>query len=197
MKPLVLASFFAFAAAWPELSAADPKDCTIVLGGGGTHSTDEKWNGLWLEVNKQVSENAAAELRRQGYRVESVFSDKATDQERFTEVFLNMELYDCSRVLQISHILTPGTKNTPAGLAWDVGLMHLERKAKQAGKQQTGHMASDYSKTYRYELTPQTMESMSVSGTGQMIARDVIASGALPAGSRATGASDPLPAAKP
>jgi len=200
-KTLLLASFVAVAAVSRTVPAAEPKDCTIVLGGGGTHSTDEKWNGLWLEINKQVSQSAVEELRKQGYRVESVFSSAATDQERFTEAVLNMELHECSRILQISHILTPGTKNGPAGLAWDIGVMHLEKKPKESGKKQTGHMASDYSKTYRYELTQQTLETMSVSETGQMIARDVIAGGALATASRAVtapaGASDPLPAAKP
>jgi hypothetical protein len=173
----------------PTAPAAEPADCTIVLGGGGTTSHDEKFNSLWLEINKRISERVVADLRNQQYRVEFVFSTAAETEDRAKEVYLNMQLHDCTKVLQITHILTPPPrKNEPAGLAWEVSLMHLEKNAPK-DRSQAGQLAGDYSKTYRYPLTDETMEKLSVSGTAEMIVRDVIASGKLPTGNSETPAS--------
>ena len=84
----LLAAFCTFTVAHRTAPAAEPVDCTVVLGGGGTVSSDEKQNTLWLEINKRVSERVVAELRKQGYRAESVFSKAADTQDRFKEAYL-------------------------------------------------------------------------------------------------------------
>ena len=135
--------------------------CTIVLGGGGTSVGDAKFDGMWHQINRVVTDAVIEELRRQNYKAELVFT---------------MKLHDCAKVLQVTHLLTRGAQPS---VDFEIAVVHLdEGKKPKKGKPQTGKMVSEYSKKYHYAFDEKFMQgSLSELGTGY--ARDVIASGVL------------------
>jgi hypothetical protein len=177
----LLASMLTLAAATPAFAdepepAVKPSPCTVVLGGGGTSIGDSKFDGMWHEINKRMTDALIAELRKQKFKAELVFSTSPDEQERFTEVVLNMKLYDCAKVLQVTHILNRGDQPS---VDFEIVVFHIdESKKPKKGEPHMGTVVGEYTKKYHYEFDEKFMNG-SLSERGVGYARDVIESGVL------------------
>jgi len=157
-------------------SAVKPLPCTVVLGGGGTSIGDSKFDGMWHEINRRMTDALIAELRKQKFKAELVFSTSPDAQERFTEVVLNMKLYDCAKVLQVTHILNRGDQPS---VDFEIVVFHVdESKKPKKGDPHMGTVVGEYTKKYHYEFDENFMKG-SPSEMGVGYARDVIESGVL------------------
>lgn len=141
--------------------------CSILLGGGGMVFPSDDQNQKWFMVNRVVSQAVASTLQSMGYRIYPLIVDVRDTEDRLKLLGAAVARDKCSRVVQITHALSGQSQTTPGvakNFEFDVSVLALSTDGKLTGL---------FQKTYRYPLTREVMQSLSMSAVGKAIATDV------------------------
>jgi hypothetical protein len=153
----------------PEWVAA-PNRCTVLLGGGGTIFPNSALNDRWFFINKTLSTKFADALEAKGYRIERLIVDVRDNQTRVKAASAEMNRAGCNKVVQLAHSLS-GTEQVADSFQFTVSILGVSPK----GMAFTG----EFEKTYKYALTKEVMETLSLSGLAAQMATDVEQAGIL------------------
>lgn len=164
-------------AAFAQRMASAP-DCIVVSGGTGSVFADPKIDGLWLEINRKVSDPLFEDLRENGYAVRSVFTDAAERDAKPNKALAAVAASGCAHLLQVSHMV--GDDADGRYFTFQVSLLRFVRAdggQPTPGSQTTA--VADFKKDYRHPRTEEEMTRFHTGTFANEVFRDLVASQAI------------------
>lgn len=155
-----------------SLALPDPltSNCIVLLGGGGTLTTNETVNDKWFAIDGVVERALMSDLNADGYRVHDYIVNTRNTEVRLAGLILQERNTGCGQVLEVTHEL-------PAqqfGFLVQVGYLH---PASSSARSVT--FVGQYEREYTYPLTTEVMQNLSLSGVGKNMATDLERTGVL------------------
>ena len=140
--------------------------CAVLSGGGGMVFPDSAMNDEWFKINSAVSNDLGNTLEADGYRIARLIVDMRDKQARLKATSVEMQRSQCNEIIQVSHSLGG---MSPPGVA-----KYFELTVDVLGTVHgTSTLQSEYHKTYRYPLTKEVMQNLSMRAVAASMAADL------------------------
>ena len=142
---------------------------------------DEAMNQRWFKINSVISNDLAEDLQQKGYRIERMIVDIRSNEQMRTALGIELAKKGCNKFIQVSH----GLEGIPEGggvasyFKFTVTVMGLSKGVAAANGGTMTMITGGFHKDYRYPLTTQVMQTLSMSGVARQIADDIDASGQI------------------
>lgn len=179
-----LSTLLLAACAYAEQPAAPSRPCVLVSGGGGPTFSDQQVDRVWMSVSQQITEFVVKDLRAMSYDIESVFTEAADRGMEPSKVMLAVARTQCAQILQIG--LDVSEDLGGRYFAFDIAVLHLAPKERVSSPTPGTNVVvvSDYSKSYRYPRTAESMDNFYTGSFAHQVVDDVVSAGVLrkPAG---------------
>lgn len=159
---------------------ASAPDCIVVSGGTGSQFQDAQVDGLWLEINRRVSDLVFEDLFENGYAVRKVFTGAADRDAKPAKALAAVAQSGCAHLLQVSHQV--GEDADGKFFSFDISLLRFVRE--DGGPPTPGSQTkavSDFRKVYRHPRTAEEMEQFHTGTFANEVYNDVRASRAVEA----------------
>lgn len=163
-----------------RITLPDPmmSDCIVLLGGGGTITTNETVNDRWFAIDGVVERALMGDLNADGYRVHDYIVNIPKTEVRLAGLMLEEQKTGCGQVLEVTHELIddrehPGLPHR-FGFLVQVGYLHIPSPSAR-----TVTFVGQYHREYTYPLTREVMQDLSLSGVGKEMASNLESAGVL------------------
>jgi len=152
----------------------------VVVGGVGSRFDDQKTGESWHRANQQITGYLYDILEHEGFKVTSlVVPPNETSEGVKTLVTEALARNRCNRIIQIAHFVNEDDKG-PYFL-FNVSIQHIELdRSRPTGSSGTSVVSvGDYSRDYRYPLTPASLDALFTGMFANSAYLDLKNSGAL------------------
>jgi hypothetical protein len=155
-----------------------PNTCAVLVGGTGMVFPDEALNQRWIKVNSVLSNHLADDLQQRGYRIDRMIVDIRSSEGIRTALGNEMAKSRCNKFIQVSHALesAPGGDGKATYFSFKVTVMGIHNEVANAGGGTRVTIVGGFDRTYRYPLTTEVMQQLSMATVAQQIADDIDAS---------------------
>jgi hypothetical protein len=143
-----------------------PNRCSVLLGGGGTVTPEQVVNANWFKINSALSSKLADRLEAMNYRINRLIVDVRDNKARVQAASAEMNKTQCNKVIQVSHTLT-SSDQTIDGFQFEVSILGVAPNS--SGVAFTG----EYKKVYKFRMTREVMESLSMSALAEQMATEL------------------------
>lgn len=141
--------------------ADHPRDCALVVGGQGSVFADPRVDGLWLQINRKVTENLVTDLRQNGYAVVTSFSEIADRASQPQKSLVELSRSGCALMIQVAHDVGENAQGRYFG--FDVSVLRFVPNGERVpGVGTPVRTAGNFQKSWRYPRTPEEMDRFHV-----------------------------------
>ena len=157
---------------------ANAPDCMVVSGGTGSAFGDPNIDGLWLTINRKITDLLFDDLRENGYAARNVFTDAADRDVKPNKALAAVGASGCAHLLQVSHQV--GEDAGGRFFTFQVSLLRFV--SDDGGPPTPGsstRAVSDFTKEYRHPRTQEEMDRFHTGTFANEAFRDVVASHAI------------------
>ena len=127
---------------------------------------DNAMNERWFKINSVVSNDLADALEAGGYNIDRLIVDIRDNQKRLKAVTAEMYRSRCNKVVQVSNSLSGDSPNGVAKyFEFTVGVLGVAPG--------TTTLKREYQKVYRYPLTSEIMQTLSMHAVAEKMAVDL------------------------
>jgi hypothetical protein len=166
----------------PAPTSAPTHPCTLLIGGGGTVTSDKDVNSRWFSLNSILSRNLVSALSQLGYRMEDFITYLPNADAQGKAFEDQVYKTGCTQVLRLTHELT-ASPDKPASFSkftFVVSVFHLEQfPTPSKTNARTVKIAEKYEMAYPYEMSPKVIGKLSLTDLAQSMAADVVKAGVL------------------
>lgn len=127
---------------------------------------DQGVNVNWFKINSALSNKLADRLEAMNYRINRQIVDVRDNSARVKAASAEMNRTQCNRVIQVSHTLT-SSDQTIDGFQFEVSILGVAPNS--SGVAFTG----EYEKVYKFRITREVMESLSISSLAEQMATEL------------------------